>query len=258
MFECTKSHPDDSTEYAREWYTKILLTKNTPELDYDENKFYSAEGVRSQIQNQETYVKGQPKEFREFKLIEIMSEVEVKEHFSFIHPQFLSQHQGLYFSNNTNYMLEKLNHPRVFLFHKEIMHGTNKVRWNFVKRFNKYPQDLENETGFIRVLSPDFDQYIDINRGDHQFVIRNTLTEQILHVVSKDLMDPVVGEIHVIMNKFRWLDNSNIRIINNEGIEKIIDISDNFKEIEYNIIPLFNNSEMMEPENDYFNNRPGL
>lgn len=54
-------------------------------------------------------------------------------------------------------MLEKLNHPRVFLFYKEIVPGTNKVKWIFKKRFNKYPQDLENETGFIRVMSPDFE-----------------------------------------------------------------------------------------------------
>lgn len=74
-------------------------------------------------------------------------------------------------------MLEKLNHPRVFLFQKESIAGTNRVKWNFVKRFNKYPQDLENDTGYIRVMSPDFEQYIDINRGDHQFVIRNSVTD---------------------------------------------------------------------------------
>lgn len=34
-----------------------------------------------------------------------------------------------------------------------------------MKRFNKYPEDLENESGFARVMSPAFDSYIDINRG---------------------------------------------------------------------------------------------
>lgn len=46
VFECTKFKADESTEYAREWYSKVLLTKNTPELDYDENVFFTAEGVR--------------------------------------------------------------------------------------------------------------------------------------------------------------------------------------------------------------------
>ena len=105
-------------------------------------------------------------------------------------------------------MLEKLNHPRVFLFYKEIVPGTNKVKWIFKKRFNKYPQDLENETGFIRVMSPDFEQYIDINRGPNQFVIRNTTTDVIINVISRDLMDPNKGEIHTIMNRFKWIDNN--------------------------------------------------
>lgn len=35
-------------------------------------------------------------------------------------------------------------------------------------------------------------------------------------------------------------------------------MSDNFNEIEYNVIPLFDNSEMIEPDNHYFTNRPGL
>ena len=29
-----------------------------------------------------------------------------------------------------------------------------------------------------------------------------------------------------IMNRFKWVDNETIRIINSEGIEKIIDIRD--------------------------------
>lgn len=71
-------------------------------------------------------------------------------------------------------------------------------------------------------------------------------------------MDPSKGDIHTIMNKFKWIDNNQIRIINNEGIEKILDIKDNFREIEYNVIPLFDNTEMMHPDNHYFSNRPEL
>ena len=71
-------------------------------------------------------------------------------------------------------------------------------------------------------------------------------------------MDPIKGDIINIMNRFMWVDNSLIRIINYEGIEKIIDIDNNFKEIEYNVIPLFDHCEMNTPDNHYFTNRPGL
>lgn len=37
-----------------------------------------------------------------------------------------------------------------------------------------------------------------------------------------------------------WVDNDTVRIVNNEGIERLVDLKNNFKEIEFNKIPLFN------------------
>lgn len=42
-----------------------------------------------------------------------------------------------------------------------------------------------------------------------------------------------------IMNRFKWIDESTIRVINKEGIEKIVDMKNGFKEVEFNVIPLF-------------------
>lgn len=50
-----------------------------------------------------------------------------------------------------------------------------------------------------------------------------------------------------VMNRFMWVDQSTIRIINREGVEKLLDLKDNFREIEYNVIPLFNNGEVQYP-----------
>lgn len=36
-----------------------------------------------------------------------------------------------------------------------------------------------------------------------------------------------------------WLDNDTVRIINSEGIEKKVDLKNNFAEIEFNIIRMF-------------------
>ena len=39
--------------------------------------------------------------------------------------------------------------------------------------------------------------------------------------------------------RFRWLDENTIHLINPEGIERILDVNDKFKEISYNLIPLY-------------------
>lgn len=62
-----------------------------------------------------------------------------------------------------------------------------------------------------------------------------------------------------IMNRFKWVDEETIRIINNEGIEKIIDLkSSKLEEIEYNVIPLFDNSEYKNPMRHYYSNKQNL
>ncbi len=57
-------------------------------------------------------------------------------------------------------------------------------------------------------------------------------------------MDFTAESARDIMNRFIWIDKSQIKIINKEGIEKIVDLEHNFEEVEYNVIPLFENSEI--------------
>lgn len=62
-----------------------------------------------------------------------------------------------------------------------------------------------------------------------------------------------------IMNRFKWVDDDTIRIINHEGIEKIVDLKDNqLLEIEYNVIPLFDNLEIKHPLRHFYTNRSPL
>lgn len=87
-------------------------------------------------------------------------------------------------------MLEKLTHPRVFLYRKIKKSDTNnKVNWQFIKRFSKFPEDLETNSGFLRCMSPCFKYYIDINRALNVFVIRDTIVGNIVHSISRDLMN---------------------------------------------------------------------
>jgi hypothetical protein len=45
-----------------------------------------------------------------------------------------------------------------------------------------------------------------------------------------------------VVHRFAWVDNNTFRIINHEGIERLVDVRNNFKEIEFNVIPMFKES----------------
>ena len=68
-------------------------------------------------------------------------------------------------------------------------------------------------------------------------------------------MDYLNEDTKDIMNRFKWIDDDTIKIINKEGIEKIIDLKSGLKEVEYNIVPLFDQKEIKDPLRTYYNNR---
>src|SRR5574343_54353 len=51
-----------------------------------------------------------------------------------------------------------------------------------------------------------------------------------------------------------WIDNDTIKVINNEGIERLVDLKNNFKEIEFNRIPYFN--DKWSYDNHYYIDPP--
>lgn len=76
---------------------------------YDENKFYPPDMLRTSLKNNKPYITIMAKKFHNFKMIEIINEFEIKEHFTFVHAFYgLGNYQRLYLSENLEYMLERL------------------------------------------------------------------------------------------------------------------------------------------------------
>ena len=55
--------------------------------------------------------------------------------------------------------------------------------------------------------------------------------------------------------RFTWVDNDTIKIVNNEGIERLVDLKNNFKEIEFNRIPMY---QTEWADNDHYYCNPPL
>lgn len=83
--------------------------------------------------------------------------------------------------------------------------------------------------------------FLDVDRKHKKFMIRDSLSQNILYDIPKWLMDMTAdGEsFSSIALKFMWVDNDRVRIVNSEGIERLVDLKNNFKEIEFNKIPMF-------------------
>jgi hypothetical protein len=90
------------------------------------------------------------------------------------------------------------------------------------------------------MFSPDFTSYLDVDRKGKKFLIRDSFTQEVKITIPESIMSCKDEPHEDVASRFMWLDNDTLKIINSEGIERKIDIYKNkFKEIEFNVIPLF-------------------
>jgi hypothetical protein len=54
----------------------------------------------------------------------------------------------------------------------------------------RFPEDLENDSGLLRSLSPSFSYFIDLDKEVNQFIIRDTLTNHEIYRIPLYLMNP--------------------------------------------------------------------
>ena len=93
--------------------------------------------------------------------------------------------------------------------------------------------DLLTPTQYPYIFSPDFSKYLDIDRKEKVFLIRDTFTQKKLATVPLYVMN-CKNEPHVaVAARFKWEDNHTIKYVNLEGIERRIDVSHNeFNEVQ--------------------------
>lgn len=142
-------------------------------------------------------------------------------------------------------MFEQLFNERYFLYKIDPCNdGSNEVKWQLIRRFHSFPTEIASVCDYPFIFSKDFSLYLDIDVNSKRFMIRDSYNQDIIYEIPEWLMDfSAEDETFVSLAlKFMWINNDTIKVVNSEGIERLIDIKNNFKEIEFNKIPLFENN----------------
>lgn len=131
-------------------------------------------------------------------------------------------------------MIEWLNHNRVMLYTKQVVgkdtrdQKIEKVKWKLERRM-KYLDKNYGRNDFLEFVSPDFSKFIDADLAKKTFIIRDTFTEDEIHSIPNYLMRFDKDPEEAIL-KFSWVGNNMFKIINESGMEKLIDIGTEFKQ----------------------------
>lgn len=83
-------------------------------------------------------------------------------------------------------------------------------------------------------------------------MIRESLTQKISYSIPTGLMNAEDEEVKIIAKRFKWLDSERIKLVNKEGIEKILDLKNDFKEISYGSINDFSSTFTPNVKHYYF------
>jgi hypothetical protein len=65
-------------------------------------------------------------------------------------------------------------------------------------------------------------------------------------------MNPSQEDPTKICKRFRWVDSNTIKLINIDGIEKIINIKEGFTEINEDTVPMINVRNLDKPNYHYY------
>lgn len=87
--------------------------------------------------------------------------------------------------------------------------------------------------------------YFDLDVKKNTIMVRDMITEKIINDLPKSLLnyDPKRdNSVQAVFNRVSWHDSSTLRIINRAGLEKLYNF-ENGEQLEYNMIPLYENSE---------------
>lgn len=149
------------------YYPRTLLVDDTP-LIIDEKEYFG-ERLTCDLSNCTAYTGILEKNFLKFTLIEIINELEVKTHYSFIHPVYTTENfQRIHISDDLDYMIERLQNQRVF-FYKRIPFDDSMSRWQIIRRINQFPMDISDFTSYLYLFSPNLQYYLDFDKADDCF-----------------------------------------------------------------------------------------
>jgi hypothetical protein len=123
--------------YLMDWYqdSGVLLYQNTITDETVDRKIFFKERYKEGINKSRCNLDFEPLTFHNFKLISIIDSARVKVHFFFKHAKYGHNYQRIYFSDDRDLMLERLQNHLVFIYRRQdVNQSTGEVTWNIVKR----------------------------------------------------------------------------------------------------------------------------
>jgi len=120
-------------------------------------------------------------------------------------------------------MLEKFETTEVFLFKREDQPGfetTREVKWILIRRFINHQTDLSEFSEYNYLYSPNLQLYFDCDNSKSVYQIRSSMDKTVVVEIPKGILNTKYEVSTKLVKKFRWMSNTDFKMINSDGLEK--------------------------------------
>eukprot|EP00347_Sterkiella_histriomuscorum_P004764 403359199 len=231
----------------------VIIQSKEPISEANTDQFFTPQQLQTITQNQKAFVNTQEFTVRRFKYIEIINEYEVKTHLEYIHPLYDPVWQ--FINKSKTLLIQRLVNYRMFLYKAVSISrdDPSQIRWEIVRQIIDFPADLDTDSNLLETFTPDFSKYILLSKTKENFIIKDTVSDKKLYTIPRELMMVTHGQNpEHVTNRFQWQDEETFIIVSQDGIEKKVDIQNNFSELQYNYRPLFNDINGKEYEKSIY------
>ncbi|CDW83468.1 wd-40 repeat protein [Stylonychia lemnae] len=238
------------TNVSKNQLGKVLFMSNEliqPD-QLNEAEFYFPWQLQPNIEKSLTFQQATKKSYRKFIYAEIVSSNQVKIYLEFTHVSY--EKQRIFFNKSMDKMITILDNYRTFLYQIESQGLENdyKVQTKLIRQIKGFPNSLDNDEKYLEFFSPCFSRYLTFDQKKRLFIIRNNLDGKRLFEIPEDILSAEKEDSNLkwSTNRIKFIDASTIKIVNEDGVECIYDIDNNFEQKAFNVIPLFNKVDGIE------------
>lgn len=128
------------------------------------------------------------------------------------------------------------------------------MNFKFIRRISSRSTELFEFSFFNYLYSPNLMMFFDSNDSGEQFSIRNTLDHSLVVNIPSGILSSKVNNPKNIVKHLLWLSNSRFKVINNDSIEKIFEITEDkkIKSVAYGAVPMLNIEDSLLDEKYHF------
>ncbi|CDW90562.1 UNKNOWN [Stylonychia lemnae] len=167
---------------------------------------------------------------RLYKVVEIVSKSQIQILLTFLMPEYKQQFK---FSENFSMMIDQSTYElysREEYFDESGIYIFEQITHQSHLESNNWKFNLNNS-----IVSPNLKYYLDFEVKSKKYLIKNSFDGQVFKEIPNSLTDQ--SKLNQFLY-FKWMDDKSIALYHEQGIEKVVDVFNDFYKIYYSIIDI--------------------